>query len=393
VGLPVLIEGVRMRGRLGAEVDHISKCGAAISPVPLEAAPAAKLRKQLFVSLIRGKKVRLNPSFAVWHFLFVHLSIHKESRERRTMTERKSAAAGGQLGDTTSAGLENGASDKRLVLLGLNALARAHQLDYFADGHRAASMVAAHLLCVENHLGQRARARIAELIDLNWASSELCKPFPDADPEPAQIDKINTALSEGAEVLREVGHNAIFAMLAIKGFRILPSAATPQRIDGVCALIRSIKPWRDVAPDPDVDPPPFADSAAAARFVLREVLAAVDRFVGFGQGFTGHMLTFGQALVEMAAMGDVESAENCRTAFRKYVTVMRREPMPNSKRHPVRKSADQSPTESTYWEKRGDYAVGIGHVFKYPYSYYNLQHHARDPALERAWAAKAYHLF
>ena len=36
--------------------------------------------------------------------------------------------------------------DERLLLLGLNALARAHKLDYFADGHRGAGMVAAHLL-------------------------------------------------------------------------------------------------------------------------------------------------------------------------------------------------------------------------------------------------------
>ena len=312
---------------------------------------------------------------------------------RKNMAERKSAAVGEGLGNAPSARPESGASDNRLVLLGLNALARAHELDYFADGHRGASMVAAHLLCVENALDQRARTRIAQLVDLNWASSELCKPFPDADPEPGQIDKIKAALSEGGEVLREVGHNAIFAMLAMKGFRILPSAATPERIDGVCALIRSIKPWRDMAPDPDINPPPFAETAAASQFILREAIAAVDRFVGFGQGFTGHMLTFGQSLVELAAMGDVESAESCRTAFRKYLTVTRREPAPGSKRHTVRKPAGPLPTEAAYWEKRGDNALGIGHVFKYAYSYYSLLRHARDPALERAWATKAYHLF
>jgi hypothetical protein len=311
----------------------------------------------------------------------------------KNMAGRESAASGAPLGDAPSAGSESGASDKRLVLLGLNGLARAHELDYFADGHRGASMVAAHLLCVENALDHRARARIEQLIDLNWATSELCRPFPDADPEPGRIDEIKAALREDAEVLREVGHNAIFAMLAIKGFRILPGAATPQRIDGVCALIRSFKPWRDVAPDQDVEPPPFADTVAASRFILRETVAAIDRFVGFGQGFTGHMLTFGQALVELAAMGDVETAESCRTAFRKYVTVTRREPTTTSKRYPVPEPAGPLPADAAYWEKRGDHAVGVGHVFKYPYSYYNLLRRARDPGLERAWAGKAYHLF
>ncbi|MCH5376476.1 MAG: hypothetical protein JJ992_21105, partial [Planctomycetes bacterium] len=141
-----------------------------------------------------------------------------------------------------------------------------------------------------------------------------------------QIDKIGAALVDGGEVLRQVGHNAIFAMLAIKAFRMLPDAATPERIDGVCKLIGSFTPWRDVEPDPDVDPPPFVETAAISKFIQREASAAIDRFVGFGQGFAGHMLTFGQSLVELAAMGDVKWAESCRTAFRKYVTVTRRGP-------------------------------------------------------------------
>ena len=318
--------------------------------------------------------------------------------DRRDFAKRTSAGVGGLLrgaclGSGHSAGQGCDMSDKRLVLLGLNALARAQELDYFADGHRGASMVAAHLLCVDNDLDEHAMSRIVELVDLNWASSALCKSFPEAEPEPARIDKIGVALAEGGEVLRQVGHNAIFAMLAIKAFRIMPNAATSQRIDGVCTLIRSFTPWRDVDPDPDVDPPPFADTAAASQFILREASAAIDRFVGFGQGFAGHMLTFGQALVELAAMGDVEWAESCRTAFRKYVTVTRRGPDPDSERRPDHKPSDLRPTDSSYWERRGDNTVGIGHVFKYPYSYYDLLRRANDPELRRALDAKAYHLF
>jgi len=169
--------------------------------------------------------------------------------------------------------------NERLLLLGLNGLARSHAMDYFTDGHRAAAMVAAHLLCLDNKLDQQVTARITELVELNWAFSKLCESFPDADPEPSLVDRIGVALTEGGETLRQVGHNAIFAMLAIKAFRRVPSAATPQRIDGV------------------------------------------------------------------------------------------------------------------YWVKRGDHSVGIGHLFKYPYSYYDLLRRARDPLLERAWEQKAYHLF
>jgi hypothetical protein len=317
---------------------------------------------------------------------------------RRDFVRATSAAMGGVwagafLGDAHAAGENRDMPNKPLVLLGLNALARAHERDYFADGHRGASMVAAHLLCVDNNLHKQARSRIAKLFDLNWASTELCKPFPDAKPEPGGIDKIGAALAEGGEVLRQVGHNAIFAMLSIKGFRMVPSAATPQRIDGVCALIRSFKPWHDVEPDPKVDPPPFSDASSSSKFILREASAAIDRFVGFGQGFAGHMLTFGQALVELAAMGDVKWAESCRTAFRKYVTVTRRGPAPDSKRYPEHKPTDLRPTDAAYWKKRGDQSLGIGHVFKYPYSYYDLLRRAGDALLRRALDAKAYRLF
>lgn len=287
----------------------------------------------------------------------------------------------------------NETTDTRLVLLGLNGLARSPDLNYFSDGHKGASFVAAHLLCVENNLDATTMNRIVELFDLNWSSTKLCQPFPESEADIEQIDKIGDALVEGGEVLRQVGHNAIFAMLAIRAFRLLPSAATPERIDGVCRLIRSFTPWRDVKPDPKVDPPPFKESEAASRFILKEALASIDRFIGYGQGFAGHMLTFGQALVELAAMGDVELAESCRTAFRKYVTVTRQGPGPDDRRIADHKPSELRPKDTKYWDQRSDKTLGIGHVFKYPYSYYDLLRRANDPELKLAWDEKAYHLF
>ena len=204
---------------------------------------------------------------------------------------------------------------KGLVLPGLNALARAHEMDYFADGHRGASLISAELLCEENDLPEAAHARMVQLFDANGAGSPPCAPFPETDPAPDQVRKIGVALAEGGEQLRQVGHNAIFAMLAIKAFRILPEAATPERIEGVCQLVRAMTPWRDMDPDPEISPPDFTDGAAASRFVLEEASAAVNRFRSYGQGFAGNMLTFGQALIELAAMGDVKWAESCRPAF------------------------------------------------------------------------------
>ncbi|QEG40922.1 hypothetical protein [Roseimaritima ulvae] len=288
---------------------------------------------------------------------------------------------------------ERGLAEQRLVRLGLNALARAPEQNYFADGHRGAALISAHLMCVDNQLGDETSNRIGELFDRNWASSKLCETFPQADPVDDAVKRIGEKLAGGGGVLREVGHDAIFAMHAIKGFRMLPTLATEARVDGVCKLIEAIKPWRDVSPDEAIDPPAFEDSAAASKFILQEASDAIDRFRGFGQGFSGHMLTFGQSLVELAAMGHVEWAESCRTAFRKYVTVTRQGPQPDARVIKDHKPSKLRPDDAEYWQQRGEKTLGIGHVFKYPYAYYDLLARADDPQLEQALDAKAWQLF
>ncbi len=320
--------------------------------------------------------------------------------DRRRFVIQSSAALGGYwAGGFWAGGIGKSqaeiadVSQKRLIELGLNALARSPEMNYFADGHRGAAMISAHLLCVDNELDDAAASRIVELFDLNWAPTKLCQPFPEADPDPKAIEKVGLALADGSGVLRQVGHDAIFAMHAIKGFRMMPEAATPERVEGVCNLIRSFTPWHDIEPDEDVDPPPFSDEVAASRFILNEASNAIDRFIGYGQGFAGHMLTFGQSLVELAAMGDVEWAESCRTAFRKYVTVTRQGPEEGARVIADHKPSNRRPKQAEYWQQRGDKTLGIGHVFKYPYGYYDLLRRANDPQLAAALDAKAYHLF
>ena len=315
--------------------------------------------------------------------------------DRRQFALASTAMLGASLTPSESDALTDGRGlqEKRLVELGLNALARAPERSYFADGHRGAAMISAHLMCVDNDLDETTANRIVELFDRNWASSKLCDPFPEADPVEDAAEQVGKSLAEGSGVLREVGHDAIFAMHAIKGFRMHPATATPDRVKGVCSLIGAIKPWRDVEPSPDVMPPPFADAAAASKFILEEASNAVDRFKGFGQGFAGHMLTFGQSLVELAAMGDVEWAESCRVAFCKYVTVTRMGPQSGDRKIKDHALTDLRPNDARYWKRRGDKTLGIGHVFKYPYAYYDLLARANDPELTKRWDQKAWQIF
>lgn len=92
-------------------------------------------------------------------------------------------------------------------------------------------------------------------------------------------------------------------------------------------------------------------------------------------------------------MGHVKWAESCRSAFCKYVTLTRRGPAADSKRFPDHKPSDLRPTDSAYWEMRGDHSIDIGRVFKYPYSYDNLLRLAGDRQLKGELEAKAYRLF
>lgn len=317
------------------------------------------------------------------------------SVDRRRFAIKSSAILGGLLlaGHRHCDAEERQLVEKRLVMLGVNALARAPEMNYFADGHRGAAMISAHMMCVDNDLDDAAATRIIELFDLNWAATKLCDPFPEGDPVEDATERIGKALADGGGVLREVGHDAIFAMHAIKAFRMMPETATQERVDGVCNLIRAFKPWRDDKPDDDVDPPPFSDSAAASKYILKEASDSIDRFVGFGQGFAGHMLTFGQSLVELADMGDVEWAESCRTAFRKYVTVTRKGPQPGDRKIKDHAFSKLRPDQAEYWAKRGDKTLGIGHVFKYPYAYYDLLARANDSELEKEFESKAWQLF
>ena len=113
--------------------------------------------------------------------------------DRRDFGIQASAAIGGLasgavLGEGRLIAQDRDPAEKRLVLLGLNALARAHEMNYFNDGHRGAAMVSAYLLCVDNDLDDQATARIVELFDLNWSTTKLCQPFPEGDPIPKGLE-------------------------------------------------------------------------------------------------------------------------------------------------------------------------------------------------------------
>ena len=68
--------------------------------------------------------------------------------KRRSFTISSAAFLGGMLlpaRNQVDAEVKD-LAEKRLVLLGINALARSAEMNYFADGHRGASLISAHLM-------------------------------------------------------------------------------------------------------------------------------------------------------------------------------------------------------------------------------------------------------
>ena len=195
--------------------------------------------------------------------------------------------------------------DRSYLRLGLDALSRAHSLDYFSDGHRGAAIVAAYFMCREEPVEEAASECIASIIDEHWAATELCAPLPGAAPDPSLLTRFTDAVAANIGEMRMVGHNVIFPSLALKALREMPEAVTPPRVEGLCRLIEAFDTPMEIGRGGDECFPDLDTTPALAESILAEFARSAEAFVGRGQGWTGHMLTVGRAVVDLQALADI----------------------------------------------------------------------------------------
>ena len=136
------------------------------------------------------------------------------------------------------------------LLFGLNAVSRAHSLNYFEDGHRGGAIISAVYLCKESPVGDGVPQVLGRLIDKHWTHTDLCAPFPDEDAQPGLRQRILDTLARNTDGLRQAGHNVILPTLALKAFTDVPEAITESRVEGICRLIESFT----ISDVPDSDP-------------------------------------------------------------------------------------------------------------------------------------------
>jgi hypothetical protein len=276
----------------------------------------------------------------------------------------------------------------REIVKGLDGMSRvAEKGNTFGLGHNAAAVISSAFFCREQKLDADTQKEILAFLDARLLKSPIyaaTRPKEAADPK--LVEGLLEDLDAGIATLSGKGHNIIFAVASLKGLRAVPEAATPERIDGLRKMVRSFgKTGREAAKDPEplVD---LADEQKFIHFIFEEFLKAR------GDGFDGHVVTIGHALVELHRMGHKELARKGVPAYWQWVR--------NSRDDGGDKGAPAPPKAPTpltreYWAAQAKRRIGeivSSHTIKYPYSFYALAKDVRDEDLKKRILAKVYQL-
>jgi hypothetical protein len=282
--------------------------------------------------------------------------------------------------------------DNSYLKLGLDGLSHAHGQQYFRDGHLATSVIAACYLCRENNLDEPTQDIIEDRIDRELRADAIFLPAPDETADRALLQQLLETLAGGIGDLREVGHNIIFGTAALKAFRDCPEAITPARVEGICRLIDNFITTQNVDLEEDDGIPGIADESALIEFIFSEYLRTVTRYAGYGQGWAGHLLTIGHAVIELSRLGYPQLAAQAHAAYRMYIRTIRRGPEKTDRRIPEHPPASLTPLNQDYWKHKQQIRPGLGHAFKYAWSFYSLLRGLNDPDLKQRCIAEGYRI-
>ena len=185
--------------------------------------------------------------------------------------------------------------------------------------------------------------------------------------DPKLIEGLLEDLDGGIASLRGKGHNIIFAVTCLKALRAVPDAATPERIDGLRKMVQSFGQTRGEA-EKDSDPlVGLDDEQKFVHFIFEEFLRAR------GDGFDGHVVTIGHALVELNRMGHKELARKGVPAYWQWVRGARAGEDEGASDIAPAPPREPTPLNREYWAAQAKHRIGeivSSHTVKYPYSFY-----------------------
>ncbi len=300
----------------------------------------------------------------------------------RGTVRRRAAADDEKLADVTPIG-------PREIVKGLDGMSRvAEEGNTFGLGHNAAAVISSAFFCREQKLDADTQKEILAFLDARLFKNPIYaagRPKEAADPKLAE--GLLEDLDAGIATLRGKGHNIIFAVTCLKALARCPR---PRRPSGSTACGR----WSGASgrrrAGPRRIPNPLVgldDEQKFVHFIFEEFLKAK------GDGFDGHVVTIGHALVELHRMGHKELARKGVPAYWEWVRGARA----NEGEGEVAPAPPQAPTPLTreYWAAQVKHRIGeivSSHTVKYPYSFYALAKDVKDEELKKRILAKVYRL-
>jgi len=267
--------------------------------------------------------------------------------------------------------------DYDYLIQGLNALARAHQVNTMS-GHLGAAVVSGYFIA-EQHPdldavvydgieGELDRVIAGESVFSPRKSAaidvkQMFAPFPAGEGREGLIDGIAEALSENIDETRQSGHNVIFASIAIRALKDHPDLATPAIVDGIRKLTRGFngeKPGsgyygkekgridgRKIQLPEDDGVPMYDDLPSMARVVFQELIAhAFEHRQGFGGLW--HVINHAAALAELNFHGYEELAQSGVKAHRQHLRLWNTVPDVTDELG-AEKKASHDPHSAEYW--------------------------------------------
>lgn len=280
----------------------------------------------------------------------------------------------------------------REIVKGLDGMSRvADTGNTFGLGHNAAAVISSAFFCHEQALDADTQKEILAFLDARLLKNPIYaagRPKEAADPRLAE--GLLEDLDAGIATLRGKGHNIIFAVASLKALRAVPEAVTPERVDGLRKMVRSFGKTRGGAQEA-LEPPlvDLDDEQKFVHFIFEEFLRAS------GDGFDGHVLTIGHALLELHRMGHKELARKGVPAYWEWCRVSRAGADEGPGEAPPAPHRAPTPLVREYWAAQANHRVGeiaSSHRVKYPYSFYALAKDVKDEDLKKRILAKVYRL-
>jgi hypothetical protein len=277
------------------------------------------------------------------------------------------------------------------IIKGLDGMSRvADQGKTFAGGHNAPAVISSAFFCREQKLDADTQREILAYLDARLLKNPIyaaARPKETADPR--LVEGLLEDLDTGIATLRGKGHNIIFAVTCLKALRAVPDAATPERIDGLRKMVRSFGMTRGGAAKDSDSLVDLDDEQKFVHFIFEKFLRAK------GDGFDGHVVTIGHALVELNRMGHKELARKGVPAYWQWVREARGGD--DERGGDVASTPPQapSPLDREYWAAQAKHRIGeivSSHTVKYPYCFYALAKDVKDEDLKKRILAKVYRL-